>query len=356
MSQVKDSTKKRECKHLSFEERKIIEKSLKKGLSPRQIAANLFKSKSTITREIKRGLITHQKVNTYYSRNPSVPDFIQITEYDAYEAQKRYEESRSHCRNKLKLIDFSEFFEFAQEQRRTCRYSPDSIVGFAKANNMFEHIPCTKTLYNYIDMRLLDVRNIDLLLKVRRKPRKSKCCRKHKRLYGTSIDERPDSVNERMEFGHWEGDSVVGKDGKSSILTLVERKTGELIIMKVKAKTSDETIKALKRLKRQGHFRDIFKSITFDNGSEFASADLIEKLGMKVYFAHPYSAYERGQNENTNGIIRRYLPKGTDLSVLSQKQLCLIAQLVNNMPRKKFNYSTADMLFQKELSAIIALA
>lgn len=353
MSQLQSSTKKRECKHLSFAERKIIAKSLKAGLSPREIASNLFRSKSTVTREIKRGTITYQKVNPYYSRNPNIPDVIWVTEYDAETAQKRYEKSRSCCGNKLKLIEYSDFLNHAIVQIKENKYSPDDIVGEARVKQLFEHVPCTKTLYNYIDMGLLKAKNLDLILKVSRKPGKSKHKREHKRLYGTSIDERPNSINERLEFGHWEGDSIVGKNGKSSILTLVERKTDDVIILKVKAKTSEETLKALKRLKRQGHFRDIFKSITFDNGSEFSSSVAFEKLGTKVYYAHPYSAYERGINEHVNGIIRRYLPKGTDLSKLSQKQLNQIAHLVNNMPRKKFNYSTPDKLFQNELTAII---
>lgn len=356
MSQIQNSTKNKECKHLSFAERKIIEKSLKLGLSPRQIAANLFRSKSTITREIKRGTAKFTKVNPYYSRNPNVPDLIEVTEYDAAIAQRLYEKNRCQCRNKLKWNEYSDFFDYAIMQIKKNRYSPDEIVGEARLNKLFEHIPCTKTLYNYIDMGMLNVKNLDLLLKVRRKPRKSKCSRNHKRLYGTSIDERPYTVNERLEFGHWEGDSIVGKNGKSSVLTLVERITNEVIILKVKAKTADETLKALKRLKRQGHFGDIFKSITFDNGSEFASSTEFEKLGTSVYYAHPYSAYERGINEHINGIIRRYLPKGIDLSKLSQRQLNRVAQLVNNMPRKKLNYSTPDMLFQKELSAIIESA
>ena len=101
MSQIQNTTKKRECKHLSFAERKIIEKSLKNGLTPREIALNLFKSKSTITREIKRGTVTYSKINPYYSRNPDVPDLIEVTEYDAKVAQERYElikfDSKDFC-------------------------------------------------------------------------------------------------------------------------------------------------------------------------------------------------------------------------------------------------------------------
>lgn len=356
MSQVQNITKRRECKHLSFAERKIIDKSLKNGLSPREIALNLFRSKSTITREIKRGTITYSKVNPYYSRNPNVPDLIEITEYDAKVAQKRYEENRSRCGNRMKLIEYSDFLNHAVIQIKENKYSPDDIVGGARANTLFKHIPCTKTLYNYIDLGLLKVKNLDLILKVKRKTGKRKYSREHKRLYGTSIDERPNTINDRLEFGHWEGDSIVGKNSKSSILTLVERMSDNVVILKVKAKTAEETLKALNRLKRHGHFKDIFKSITFDNGSEFASPDAFEKLGTKVYYAHPYSAYERGINEHINGIIRRYLPKGTDLSKLTQKQLNQVAYLVNNMPRKKFHYSTPNKLFQKELSAIMESA
>lgn len=337
MSQVNDITNKRSCKQLELSERRTIERMLRKGAAPREIAVALFRDKSTITREIARGSFTWTKMNPYLSRNPSVPDYIEITEYSAELAQQKHENRRACCGKKPMFVACGDFLEFASEKILKNKWSPDAAVGYAKANNLFSTVPCTKTLYNIIDAGVLTLRNIDLQLKVKRKSNKEQPSRRHKRLYGRSIEERPDFINAKAEFGHWEGDSVVGKDGKSSVLTLVERSTGTYIILRTKAKTSEATLTALRRLKRRygKHFKHIFKSITLDNGSEFADSMGMELLGTIVYYAHPYSAFERGLNEHTNGILRRYLPKGMDLSKLKQPDLDRIAYLVNTLPRKK---------------------
>lgn len=203
----------------------------------------------------------------------------------------------------------------------------------------------TKTVYNYIDRGLMKVKNIDLLLKCRRKPKKERRIA-HKRLFGTSIEQRPDSVNLRQEFGHYEGDTIIGKDGKSSVLTIVERKTRKGFMLKIKDRTAKAALRAVNRFKKTLP-KGAIKSITLDNGSEFAR--LTELNGIDVYYAHPYSAYERGSNENYNGIIRRFLPKGKDLSNLSQQDLNRINNWIDSYPRKILNYQNAETLFEKEL-------
>lgn len=143
--------------------------------------------------------------------------------------------------------------------------------------------------------------------------------------------------------------------GESSALTFVERRTNHAVVLKTNGKTAGATYDALLKLKlKPGEsFNRIFKSITFDNGSEFASFDALLSLGIKVYYAHPYSAWERGQNENFNGMLRRFVLKGADFSFLSQDALDRIAFLLN--ARKKFGYSSALDLFNRSLSDIMSL-
>ena len=139
-------------------------------------------------------------------------------------------------------------------------------------------------------------------------------------------------VNDRAEFGHFEADSIVGKEEKSSALTLTERKTRRSVILKVRNRTAQETLLTL-----ADHIRSLpqgtVKSVTFDNGTEFSSCAKLEDLfGCKVYFAHPYSAFERGSNENFNGLVRRFIPKGKNLAKYTRQDLNRIADIINAMP------------------------
>ena len=170
---------------------------------------------------------------------------------------------------------------------------------------------CSKTLYNYIERGLLKARNIDLTLKVRRKQHR-KGHPQHKRLYGLSIEARPQVVNWREEFGHWEIDTVVGrKESQSVLLTLDERTTRFRLIIKIPGRSTQAVEQGLKMLRELygERFSQVFRSITSDNGSEFASLPQLLPT-IPIYYAHPYSAYERGLNEKQNSLIRRFLPKG----------------------------------------------
>ena len=170
---------------------------------------------------------------------------------------------------------------------------------------------CSKTLYNYIERGLLKARNIDLTLKVRRKQHR-KGHPQHKRLYGLSIEARPQVVNRREEFGHWEIDTVVGrKESQSVLLTLDERTTRFRLIIKIPGRSTQAVEQGLKMLRELygERFSQVFRSITSDNGSEFASLPQLLPT-IPIYYAHPYSAYERGLNEKQNSLIRRFLPKG----------------------------------------------
>ena len=164
-----------------------------------------------------------------------------------------------------------------------------------------------------------------------------------------SIEDRPKVVDRRSRIGDWEGDLVEGKDRRAYLLTLVDRRTGYLLVSKVGSKKAhivrDSSIRLLQKMKPA--YR---KTLTFDNGTEFSNFKQIEsKAGMDVYFAHPYSSWERGTNENTNGLLRQYFPKGKDLRVLPPASLAAAAHRLNNRPRERLGYQTpAEVLRHKK--------
>jgi IS30 family transposase len=276
------------------------------------------------------------------------------TEYRAYFADKGQAIAQAHLRNRggrYKLFEDAELVRYIEDKILKERWSPAVIIGeLTTKEHGFKTTVCFKTVYNYIDRGLLKVKNIDLLMKTRLKQKKKRI-RTHKRELGKSIDLRPKEVALREEFGHWEGDTIVGKDGKSAIMTLVERKTNKGIILSLKDKSAKAVMCAFKSLK--GHER-LFKSITFDNGSEFAKCHNLESPDLQIYFAHPYSAWERGVNENYNRIIRRFIPKGKDLNSFTQPMLNRINNWIDTLPRKRHHYKSAETMFNLELTHLAA--
>ena len=178
---------------------------------------------------------------------------------------------------------------------------------------------------------------------------------------GESIEQRPEEIDEREEFGHWEGDTVYSGKGKRkttrALLTLTERKTRKEIIIAIPNRKAETVVKALDALERKlgaRRFRAIFKSTTFDNGTEFAAAEELERSCVnkrlprtKVYFCHPYSSWERGTNENTNGMIRRRFPKGTNFAAVTNAQIAQAENWINNYPRKILGYKSSEIVFRE---------
>ena len=163
-----------------------------------------------------------------------------------------------------------------------------------------------------------------------------------------SIDERPLAVQQRLEFGHWEGDTVMGRDGRHCILTLVERKTLKVRIRKLPARQAAQVNKVLhQELGPKGDL--VIKSLTLDNGTEFHGYAQLEQChGTKFYFAKPYHSWERGTNENTNGLIRQYLPKGSCFKGVTDKDCRRIEQALNSRPRKKLGFATPDEAYDEQ--------
>jgi len=354
MSQVNDNTQKSKREHLNFEERKIIERMLREKAHKAEIAKVLRRDKSTIKREIKRGSVIQRK-RAYESKKPNSPEFIEHTVYFADVGQNRYEENRQKGGAKNKVTQCVEMVRYVEEKvLGKEKWSPDAAIGYALANNLFTDTFCTKTFYNWVDDGLVNVKNIDLLLKVRRKPKKPR--KERKKRLGKSIDQRPDNANTREEFGHWEGDGIVGKEQKGHLITLVERKLGIGFMFNAKNRESSKIVEIIDNLEvlYGDHFSKIFKSITFDNGSEFSDSEGIEKKSRtQAYYAHPYSSFERGTNENWNGIVRRFIPKGSSFDSLTEEDILRITHYINTLPRKRFGYRTPLDLWKEQIDAML---
>lgn len=327
--------------HLKLAERIEIQTLHRQGYSNRSIARLIKRSHATINNEIKRGVARQVKiVNGKY---------IYKDYYFAETGQAIYMKNRLACGCKYKLLKAQSFISYAEKMILKEKWSPDVIVGYSRQNKLFpvDEMVCTSSLYNYIDYGLLKVKNLDLLLKVRRK-RKKVQTRQNRKNLGKSIEERPEMIGERTEFGHWEIDTVLGKRSKTEpvLLTLTERLTRYQMIIKIGSKNEEEVNKAIISLFNQTvNSKQLFKSLTADNGSEFSGlTNVVDKLS-DVYFAHPYSSWERGTNENHNGIIRRFIPKGKAINLIYDDTIDRISNWMNNLPRKILNYQTPTDLF-----------
>ena len=178
--------------------------------------------------------------------------------------------------------------------------------------------------------------------------------RKNKKKLGRSIEQRPQEVNKRNVFGHWECDLVLGHKTKDDevLLTMSERMSREFLIIKIPDKTAASVMNAFKSLRKQysEHWNDIFKTITTDNGSEFADLSQLEDISQTlVYYAHPYTSCDKGTVERHNGLIRRFIPKGDYIHNYSLQQIINIETWCNSLPRKILAYHTPDEIFEREL-------
>lgn len=242
-------------------------------------------------------------------------------------------------------------------------YSPDAALGEIKRRGLkFSTTICRVTLYSYIDKGVfLRLTNKDL-------PRQGEKKEKHREVRaarpprGESIEKRPNEVNDRSVFGHWEGDSVVGRKGsKKTLFCLTERVTRKELVFHLPDKTAASVVRALDTLEHKfgDLFPRLFKSITFDNGCEFSDCAGIERSSLregeqrtKAYYCHPYSSYERGSNENQNGMLRRPFPKGTSFDEVTSEQVAAAEDWLNNYPRAMFDYKSSNDLFQECLCTL----
>lgn len=339
------TTEHRKGQHLLAEERHEIEVRRKDGWSIYKIAKHLGRPYNTIKNEISRG--------TEYLYNGKV------VRYKSKTGEQKYQENRRNSRRQYKRLKVSPFIKYVEEKFEE-GWSLDVCYGKALESGKFsrDEIVCTKTLYNYVDNGLIGIKNIDLPEKLRRNTKKKKV-RKNKRILGDSIELRPESVQLREEFGHWEVDTVVGskREKEPCVVTLVERKTRESIWIKAADHTADSVQAAVQSIMANFGSKTsaVFKTVTGDNGSEFTWLAELTNQGTSVYFTHPYSSWEKGTNECHNRLLRRFIPKGVSMSGYTTEDIAYMADWANTLPRKILGYQTPDELFEAELDRIYAL-
>lgn len=318
-------------KHLTFQDMIRIETLAKEGYSDTEIGLRVGADRTSIWRCFKG------------SKKPR-------EEFDGQEYWEKVSERKSVGNSHYRILDDTALSKYIVEKIEL-HWSPEQIAG--KWTEEKGEPLCHETIYQWI------YKNKPELVKVFFRRKGKKYIKKRKEKYQIKdrrmIDERPEEVENRLEVGHWEGDTIVGKDHKGAIVTNVERKTGFLIASKLEDSTpekkrseilADVTISDFKSLPEE-----LRVSMTYDNGREFAAHKTIEKsTSMTVYFAHAYSPWERGSNENTNGLLREFIPKGTDFSTVSEENLQYYVDLINNRPRKRLNFRSPAQLFQQELT------
>lgn len=302
-------------KQLTSEQRYQIYALLKSGQKKSEIAKVLGVHKSTIGRELKRN-----------------------------RGKRGYRPKQAHRktlrrRKKTKKRINAKTWAIVEEKIRQ-DWSPEQVSGWLKRNTAIRISHEWIYQYIYADKRA----GGDLHEHLR-------CQKKYRKRYGSkdrrgkirnrvSIEERPEIVEQRKRLGDWEADTIIGKGGRGAIVTLVERKSRLTLLEKIKRRTAEATEKAIVSLLQPYHLQTL--TITFDNGKEFANhQEIAKQLQADTYFAHPYASWERGTNENTNGLIRQYFPKGSDFSSITDDQIIFVA--VHAKGERTFEFSPSKM-------------
>lgn len=338
-------------KHLSQNDRIKMETMLNSGHKVVEVAEYLHVHRSTIYREIKRGEYTHRN-----------SDYTEETRYSSDLGQKNHDWNAQGKGRNIKIGNDRPLAEYIEGKIIEDKYSPEAALAAAAESGIeFTTSISVRTLYRYIDKGIfLKLTNKDLPVKGKRKKHNKRVKVQKRASAGESIENRPDEVKDREIFGHWEMDTVKGKQGvtKSCMLVLTERKTRDEIIVKLPDQKAASVVEAIDRLERKwgDMFTKVFRSITVDNGVEFSDYEGLERSvlheGEKrtfAFYCHPYSSWERGSNENNNRLIRRHIPKGEDFDEKQDRDIEYIENWINNYPRGIFGFKTSAQLFEEEI-------
>ena len=319
--------------HLTPVERGKIQALLGLELSQADIGRVLGRHRSVICRELKRNGGRRSR-------------------YCAERAQKRYRNIRKECVPR-KRLDYLPLWKHVISELDRIDCTPEILS--RRLPRLYPDDPRMRISYEALYQAIYSDNRLHFLIKElpqarpkRRKRGQGKCRRGPAIPNRVGIEERPEVADKRDRFGDWEGDLIVGAKQKGYILTLVDRKSRKLVARKLKSKEADATADAVNDALLDFPTSWV-KTITFDNGTEFAHHERMAKaLSVDIFFAAPYSSYQRGTNENTNGLIRRALPKGTNFEPLSQKQLDTIVDRINNRPKKCLGDRTPNEVFRKQ--------
>ena len=328
-------------KRLSYAERIKIEVLHNEGYSYNKIAKILNRSPRTIWLEVKRGSVQLLK-----------SDLTSKIVYCADVGERIKQENIASKEHQLKVGNDIKYLRYLEHLVKDCNYSPYAALMFAKNIGEFDTTICTTTFYNYVKKHIfLNLKYSDLPYHKKPSgspqiaPRSAFNNRK-----GRNISERPKNANLRRKKGHWEGDTIVSIKGDNAcLLVLTDRYSRKEIIRKMPNRKADTVLNEFNDIFKS-FSAETFKSITFDNGVEFMRWQDIEKdkdgnKRVDIYFCNAYRACERGSNENTNRIIRRFIPKGSKISDYSETYIQQIEDWLNNYPRKIFNGQTANDIY-----------
>ncbi len=350
MEQEKHVRRRSGGKHFTWEDRvrlETLERTLypgKKKVNLSELARCLCRGRCSVSREYRRGKVIN--INS------------ELEEFWVYSARKGQDAADQAALNKGpqgKLTNrIAEAIRIQIVDQKLSPYA--ALVRLRKAG---EHpwLPCERTVYYAIDTGLLGVSRRQLPYKPPDKRSQKRGARMaYTNSRGRSITERPQAADDRSEYGHWEMDTVVGGKGTSPacLLVMTERMFRREIIRKIPARTQEAVTRALGKLEReQDSIFETMKSLTCDNGNEFLDPDAIERSVVskenrcEVFFAHPYTASERGSNENANRIVRRFIPKGADISRYTRAQIQKIEDWINALPRKLLDDLSAEEKVQQ---------
>lgn len=325
--------------HFKPEQRNELAGLLRAGLKQKEIAMLLSKSKSAVSQELKRNRSDTQ------------------TGYDAGQAKRKTIQRRVEANQKFEKIKNNRWLQKYIVKKIKKYWSPEQISGRLKKrwpHDINRHVGKDR-IYKF-----LYVEKKDLVKYLR--------CQKgkYRRRYGTRtrekqreekkkkrIDTRPDIVERRERIGDWEGDTIVGAEKTIHILTHVERKSGLLVADKLHRGTADQTnLTTIERFKKIPQKKK--HTITYDNGTTFSKHELTEKqIGMEIFFANPYHSWERGSNENANGLLRQFFPKKSAFAMITQEAIDEACGLINNRPRKRHGYLTPNEVFRRQINSAL---
>jgi len=330
--------KKNDYRHLSAVERAVIMIEHAKDTSATAIARMLGRATSTVTRELKRNCEQAS------------------ARYDATRAAFAYRTRREHCVRPRKLSSGSQLYQHVRDRLVYWRWSPQQIA--ARLRRMYPDDPDQRVSHETIYAAIyahprgeLKQAMIDALRqeKPARGRRRTSLAQRSFVPEELRIVHRPEQIELRQWPGHWEGDLIKGAFNRSCVGTLVERKTRFVVLCRMDGCTARDALEGFTRqMKKLPAF--LRESLTYDRGTEMTChVELSKRLNLDIWFADPHAPWQRGSNENTNGLLRQFLPKGMDLSSVSQTQLNDIAQLLNGRPRQTLDWDTPEEAMAKEL-------
>ena len=340
----------RRFSHLRWKDRLKIEKMLKEKRSVREIADALHVHNSTIYREIRRGM-TKQMTT----------ELVDVEVYCPETAQRKYQENLQAKGPDLKIGNDHDLAEYIENKIINDHYSPAAALAKIKEEGRIFSVEISEwTLYSYITKGVFRrLTNKDLPMRGKKKNTYRRV-REARLPSGDSIENREESVSRREDVGHWEMDSIMGPVGsKAALLVLTERLTRWGLVIRVPDHTAESVVRALNRVERRmgKRFREVFRTITVDNGSEFMDCAGLQRSyrlkgpRTKIYYCHPYSPQERGSNENMNRILRRWFPKGTNFDQVTEAEVAQAAEWMNNYPRRILGWRSAGAVFEEYVAA-----